>query len=165
MGYENLHFLQKGGHDCGGGIVAPLLDLCHVDYKYDELLETLGTTEQDGTHPIKMASFLVEKGFKVVIYQNSSIARLKHEVDSGNICVAMFQNWETWEYDPELECGHYAFVDNVSNGKLVTIDPGIKDGRGPNRGKWQYPIEEFERVWIDQDKGRIINKGFISISR
>jgi predicted double-glycine peptidase len=129
MSMIDLHIgKQVYDYDCGVQALQTVMTYYGVEMDRDELMRTLGTTEEGGTPPQAMIEAAQSYDFEVKSGTQWSLNQLKQYVDAGTPVIVLLQAWadrymtlDDWRRD--WDNGHYAIVIGVNKDVLLFEDP------------------------------------------
>lgn len=140
---------QVYDYDCGVQALQTVLTYYGVEVDRDELMQTLGTTEESGTPPKAMIAAAQHYGFEVKSGTQWSLNQVKQFVDAGTPVIVLLQAWadrymtlDDWRSD--WNNGHYAIVIGFNKDVLLFEDPATI------RRTWLRE-REFLARWHDID--------------
>ncbi|MCK7507126.1 MAG: N-formylglutamate amidohydrolase [Desulfobacterales bacterium] len=150
MSMIDLHIgKQVYDYDCGVQALQTVMTYYGVEMDRDELMRTLGTTEEGGTPPQAMIAAAQSYDFEVKSGTQWSLNQLKQYVDAGTPVIVLLQAWadrymtlDDWRRD--WDNGHYAIVIGVNKDVLLFEDPATI------RRTWLRE-REFLARWHDMD--------------
>lgn len=136
-------------YDCGVQALQTVMTYYGVEADRDELMQTLGTTEESGTPPKAMIAAAQHYGFEVKSGTQWSLNQVKQFVDAGTPVIVLLQAWadrymtlDDWRRD--WDNGHYAIVIGLNKDVLLFEDPATI------RRTWLRE-REFLARWHDMD--------------
>jgi len=140
---------QAYDYDCGVQALQTVMNYYGVEVDRDELMLTLGTTEDSGTPPQAMIAAAQSYGFEVKSGTQWSLNSVKQYVDAGTPVIVLLQAWaerymtvDDWRRD--WDNGHYAIVIGFNKDVLLFEDPATI------RRTWLRE-REFLARWHDMD--------------
>jgi predicted double-glycine peptidase len=150
MSMIDLHIgKQVYDYDCGVQALQTVMTYYGVEMDRDELMRTLGTTEEGGTPPQAIIAAAQSYDFEVKSGTQWSLNQLKQYVDAGTPVIVLLQAWadrymtlDDWRRD--WDNGHYAIVIGVNKDVLLFEDPATI------RRTWLRE-REFLARWHDMD--------------
>ena len=150
MSMIDLHIgKQVYDYDCGVQALQTVMTYYGVEIDRDELMRSLGTTEEGGTPPQAMIAAAQSYDFEVKSGTQWSLNQLKQYVDAGTPVIVLLQAWadrymtlDDWRRD--WDNGHYAIVIGVNKDVLLFEDPATI------RRTWLRE-REFLARWHDMD--------------
>jgi predicted double-glycine peptidase len=114
-------------YDCGVQALQTVMTYYGVETDRDELMQTLGTTEESGTPPKAMIAAAQHYGFEVKSGTQWSLNQVKQFVDAGTPVIVLLQAWadrymtlDDWRRD--WDNGHYAIVIGLNKDVLLFED-------------------------------------------
>lgn len=143
---------QDDDFDCGPAALEAIFN--HYGIEYDDLediTESSGATEEDGTPPDYMVAEIKKHGLSVETKQGMNLTDLRNSVSIGKpvICPVQMHGG-----------GHYVIVINCDDKNVTVRDPST-----PNKKK-DVPVDEFNRIWHDKDKdGKLFDHYGIIIAK
>lgn len=155
--------LQKRNYDCGVAAVSMLLINSGISIGYKKLEKELKLSKEGVSYAV-IAEYV--KGFKELKpweKENASLKDLRSELKKGRLIMVVYQSWGKRHEVEALECGHYSVVVGIKNGKLYMLDPGAYENWGDDIGWRIMDLKEFEKLWIDNDFGKIVNRWMLSV--
>jgi len=136
-------------YDCGVQALMNVMTFYGAEVDREELIETLGTTEESGTPPQAMIAAAQKYGFEVQAGTQWPLSRVKQFVGAGTPVIVLLQAWadrymtlDDWRRD--WDDGHYAIVIGFSKDVLLFEDPATI------RRTWLRE-REFLARWHDLD--------------
>lgn len=134
---------QSTTYSCGAAVVQSILAYYGKDFREKELMEKLHTTEQNGTDPSKIISYLKQNGLKVK-FAKMTIENIQKYINQKIPVIVLIQAWadKEKEYDKNLDNGHYAVCIGYTKDKLLFEDPSIYE-----RGYLKF--DDFIKRWKD----------------
>jgi len=136
-------------YDCGVQALLNVMTFYGAEVDREELIETLGTTEESGTPPQAMIAAAQKYGFEVQAGTQWPLSRVKQFVGAGTPVIVLLQAWadrymtlDDWRRD--WDDGHYAIVIGFSKDVLLFEDPATI------RRTWLRE-REFLARWHDLD--------------
>lgn len=150
MSMIDLHIgKQIYDYDCGVQALQTVMTYYGVEIDRDELMRTLGTTEEEGTPPQAMIAAAQSYDFEVKSGTQWSLNQLKQYVDAGTPVIVLLQAWadrymtlDDWRRN--WDNGHYAIVIGGNKDVLLFEDPATI------RRTWLRE-REFLARWHDMD--------------
>ena len=127
-------------YDCGVQALLNVMTFYGAEVDREELIETLGTTEESGTPPQAMIGAAQKYGFEVQAGTQWPLSRVKQFVGAGTPVIVLLQAWadrymtlDDWRRD--WDDGHYAIVIGFSKDVLLFEDLAGSEhfGGGANR--------------------------------
>ena len=132
--------MQMNNYSCGVACTQAIAQRYgHWGYQ-DEWAKELGTTEADGTHPLKIVNVLRRIGLETSLREGLSLDDLKGMVDRGESVIVDFQAWagdargpiqarghtgRPHDYATEWESGHYCILVGYDKDRLYLEDPSL----------------------------------------
>lgn len=136
-------------YDCGVQALLNVMTYYGTEVDRDELMLTLGTTEESGTPPPAMIAAARKYGFEVQAGTHWPLSRVKKFVEAGTPVIVLLQAWaerymtlDDWRRD--WDNGHYAIVIGFAKDVLLFEDPATI------RRTWLRE-REFLARWHDMD--------------
>jgi predicted double-glycine peptidase len=140
---------QYFDYDCGVQALQTVMNYYGVEVDRDELMQTLGTTEESGTPPRAMIAAAQHYGFEVKSGTQWSLNQVKQYVDTGTPVIVLLQAWadrymtlDDWRRG--WDNGHYAIIIGLNKDVLLFEDPATI------RRTWLRE-REFLARWHDMD--------------
>lgn len=141
--------MQANSHSCGVGVVQAVMNYYGVWGYQDDFAKALGTSEAQGTHPVKMAAYMKRWGLDARVREGMTVADLRRYVDEGVLVAVDFQAWNGGvkpNYAKEWEDGHYCIVVGYSRGGFFLEDPTLLGTLG------YLADADLERRWHDYEE-------------
>lgn len=140
--------IQSNGWSCGPGVVQAVLTYYGVWGYQDDFAREMGTTEEQGTQPARIAAYLRKWGLDATLREGLTTRDLRRYVDRGIPVILDFQAWNgapAKDYSQEWEDGHYAVLIGYDRKGFFLEDPSLLGTRG------YLAAPELERRWHDYE--------------
>jgi predicted double-glycine peptidase len=168
---------QATDYTCGVACTESILYYNGIDYREDNLAQTLGATEEDGTDIAHIVDFLhrvnsrtgywmgqgteFQGGIGAELRTDMTLDDLRAQIDGGHPVICAIQAWsaETNEdYAAEWEDGHYVIAVGYDDDNVYFMDPST-------RGNYTYIAnDEFMTRWHDGDSDQRLQQPGIVIT-
>lgn len=161
---------QRDGSECGTAAVMSVIQFYKVGTDdMDELREQLETTEEQGTTPTNIVSYLKSIGLQVEDREGMDLNDLANYWEKGwpvICCIQEYGDLKEESEDPagvaieeqlNFENGHWVVViGGPAQGVLYIQDPAIDNlledvGINVKRGRSRIPAIKFLKIWHDED--------------
>jgi predicted double-glycine peptidase len=147
--------MQVNEYSCGPAAVQAILSYYGVWGYQADFAKELGTSPDQGTHPVKMTAYLKKWGLDAKLVKGLKPADLRRYVDQGVPVIVDFQAWGVpagKDYKNEWEDGHYTIVLGYDRTGFFMEDPsllgtiGYLSEKELNRRWHDYEVEGGKRV-------------------
>lgn len=135
---------QTTEYSCGASALQSVLAYWGKDIDERELMKLMGTTEEEGTYPEKIAGAARALGFDAEIRQNLTLDEVQALTASGDPMIALAQVWRGSKSGPlgeDFNAGHYFSVLGVDADNVYTQDPYVRNCKA------FVPRAIFEAQW------------------
>lgn len=139
--------MQMNNYSCGVGCVQAVAQR-HGHWGYQaEWAQELGTTPDQGTHPVRIVRCLRHLGLDARLVEGMTAAELRREMDRGHSVIVDYQAWAdgkggtgarggkdfhgptgargAHDYSSEWESGHYSIAVGYSATHIFIEDPSL----------------------------------------
>lgn len=140
--------IQSNSWSCGPGVVQAVLTYYGVWGYQDDFAKEMGTTEDQGTHPARIAAYLRKWGLDATLREGLTTRDLRRYVDQGVPVILDFQAWNGTpgkDYSGEWEDGHYAVLVGYDRKGFYLEDPSLLGTRG------YLAAADLDRRWRDYE--------------
>lgn len=132
-------------YSCGASALQSVLAYWGKDVDERELMKLMGTTEEEGTYPEKIANAARALGFEAEVKENLTLDEVRRFTAAGDPMIALAQVWRTAKSGKsvadEWDAGHYISVLGVDDEKVYFQDPYVR------MCKAAVPRDMFEDHW------------------
>lgn len=139
---------QSTGYSCGASALQAILAYWGADAREDELIGSLRTTPEHGTHPEDIVRVAREFGLQADLREGLVIDDLKAGLSRGITVIVDLQAWRENSDRPwseNWEDGHYMVLLGIDEHHLYFEDPSLLGSRG------FIPVPEFLERWHDYE--------------
>jgi predicted double-glycine peptidase len=140
--------MQANNYSCGVGAVQAVAQYYGVWGYHATHVKALGTTPENGTHPLAMVAYLRKLGLDARLEEGMTLAGLRRWVDAGVPVIVDYQAWNGGahvDYAKAWEDGHYSVVVGYNRDHVFLEDPSLLGTVG-----W-LTNAEFEARWHDYE--------------
>jgi predicted double-glycine peptidase len=121
---------QVTEYSCGASALQSVLAYWGKDIDERELMKLMGTTEEEGTYPDKIAHAARSLGFEAEVKENLTLDEVRKFTDPGNPMIALAQVWRSAKSGKtaaeEWDAGHYISVLGVDDDNVYFQDPYVR---------------------------------------
>jgi predicted double-glycine peptidase len=135
---------QTTEYSCGASALQSVLAYWGKDVDERELMALMGTTEEEGTYPEKIAQAARSLGFDAEIRQGLTLDEVQALTADGDPMIALAQVWRGSASGPlgeDFNAGHYFTVLGVDADNVYTQDPYVRNCKA------FVPRAHFEAQW------------------
>ncbi|HKE47291.1 MAG TPA: C39 family peptidase [Rhodanobacteraceae bacterium] len=137
---------QTTEYSCGASALQSVLAYWGNDVDEDELMRLMGTTEEEGTYPEKIAQAARALGFEAEVKQGLSLDEVQALTADGDPMIALAQVWrgsQSGKLGEDFNAGHYISVLGVDADNVYFQDPYVRNckafvPRGMFEASWQH---------------------------
>ncbi|MEW6057532.1 MAG: C39 family peptidase [Bdellovibrionota bacterium] len=158
---------QATDYSCGPAVVLAILRYWQTyDGNERSLHQALGTDENKGTDPRRMAKVLAEHELTVEVKEGLTLADLREALAKGITVVVSFQAWRDDErfkipWKDNWEDGHYAVLIAMDDHRLYFMDPSAYDryaylSHSDFLDRWHDKEETSAGEWRHQHLGILV---------
>lgn len=140
--------IQMNSWSCGVGVVQSVCMYYGIWGYQDEYAREMGTTSDQGTHPLRITAYLQKSGLKASLREGMTLDQLRKEVDQGHLVIIDYQAWgepADKDYRQEWEDGHYSLVVGYNDQAIFIEDPSLLGTTGYLKN------QEFLDRWHDYE--------------
>ena len=121
---------QVTEYSCGASALQSVLAYWGKDVYERELMRLMGTTEEEGTYPDKIANAARALGFEAEVRENLTLDEVRRFTEGGNPMIALAQVWRSAKSGKsvadEWDAGHYISVLGVDDDNVYFQDPYVR---------------------------------------
>ena len=135
---------QTTEYSCGASALQSVLAYWGKDVEECELMKLMGTTEEEGTYPEKIANAARSLGFEAEVRQGLTLDEVQALTANGDPMIALGQVWRGAKSGPlgeDFNAGHYFSVLGVDAENVYTQDPYVRNCKA------FVPRAMFEERW------------------
>lgn len=136
---------QVTEYSCGASALQSVLAYWGRDVDERELMNLMGTTEEEGTYPEKIVHAARALGFEAEAKENLTLDEVRRFTDAGHPMIALAQVWRSAKsgrtVEDEWDAGHYISVLGVDDDNVYIQDPYVR------MCKAFVPRDVFEAHW------------------
>ena len=137
---------QTTEYSCGASALQSVLAYWGKDVDERELMNLMGTTEEEGTYPEKIANAARALGFDAEIRQGLTLDEVQKLTAEGDPMIALAQVWRSKKsgaLGEDYDAGHYISVLGVDADNVYFQDPYVRNckafvPRGLFEAHWQH---------------------------
>jgi predicted double-glycine peptidase len=139
--------IQSNSWSCGAGAVQAVLTYYGIWGYQDDFAKALGTSEDQGTHPVKMTAYFKKWGLAAELREGLTAVDLRRYVDRGVPVIVDFQAWGNpgQDYRKAWEDGHYCIVVGYDRRGFYLEDPSLLGTLG------YLKTADLEHRWHDYE--------------
>jgi hypothetical protein len=135
---------QTTEYSCGASALQSVLAYWGKDVDERELMALMGTTEEEGTYPEKIAHAARSLGFEAEVKQGLTLDEVQELTSAGDPMIALAQVWRGSKSGPlgeDFNAGHYFSVLGVDADNVYFQDPYVRNCKA------FVPRAMFEAQW------------------
>ena len=136
---------QATEYSCGASALQSVLAYWGKDVDERELMQLMGTTEEEGTYPEKIVHAARALGFEAEAKENLTLDEVRRFTAEGHPMIALAQVWRSAKsgraVEDEWDAGHYISVLGVDDDNVYIQDPYVR------MCKAFVPRKVFEAHW------------------
>jgi predicted double-glycine peptidase len=123
---------QATEYSCGASALQSVLSYWGRDVDEHELMQLMGTTQEEGTYPEKIVHAARVLGFQAEARQNLSLDEVREFTAAGHPMIALAQVWRSQNQaavkrvHEEWDAGHYIVVLGVDEQYVYFQDPYVR---------------------------------------
>jgi uncharacterized protein len=137
---------QTTEYSCGASALQSVLAYWGMDVDERELMRLMGTTEEEGTYPERIAAAARSLGFEADVRQGLTLDEVQALTADGDPMIALAQVWRGSQSGPlgeDFNAGHYFSVLGVDADNVYFQDPYVRNckafvPRGHFEANWQH---------------------------
>ncbi len=137
---------QTTEYSCGASALQSVLAYWGMDVDERELMSLMGTTEEEGTYPEKIADAARSLGFEAEVRQGMTLDEVQKLTAAGDPMIALAQVWRGSKSGPlgeDFNAGHYFSVLGVDADSVYFQDPYVRNckafvPRGLFEAQWHH---------------------------
>ncbi|MDB5099165.1 MAG: hypothetical protein JWM80_3586 [Cyanobacteria bacterium RYN_339] len=146
--------MQHNNYTCGVASAQCVMQYYGIWGYQDGMGKAMGTTEAQGTHPVRVTEYLTKQKLDAKIVEGMTLADLEHIVDEGALTIIDYQAYKDKpgvDYATDWEDGHYSVVVGYDSKKIYIEDPSMLGsvgflGRQELESRWRdYEVENGKR--------------------
>ena len=127
--------IQLDNYSCGAQCVYTILNYFNKDKTLNEIKESLGTTETDGTGTKQILNYLIRNGLDVQIYEKATISSIQDAIENGYPMLITVDDGD-----------HWVVVYGYSDDGIFVLDSSRK--RFLNQWGYGEFIKRWDENWI-----------------
>lgn len=135
---------QTTEYSCGASALQSVLAYWGKDIDEHELMSLMGTTEEEGTYPEKIANAARSLGFEAEVRHGLTLDEVQELTAAGDPMIALAQVWRGSKSGPlgeDFNAGHYFSVLGVDADNVYFQDPYVRNCKA------FMPRAMFEAQW------------------
>jgi predicted double-glycine peptidase len=143
---------QTTEYSCGASALQSVLAYWGKEVDERELMRLMGTTEEEGTYPERIAAAARALGFEAEVRQGLTLDEVQRITAEGDPMIALGQVWrgeKSGELGEDWEAGHYFSVLGVDAENVYTQDPYVRNCKA------FVPRDFFEAHWQHVMGGKV----------
>ncbi|HEY6895325.1 MAG TPA: C39 family peptidase [Rhodanobacteraceae bacterium] len=137
---------QTTEYSCGASALQSVLAYWGEDVDERELMKRMGTTEEAGTYPEKIAHAARSFGFEAEVRQGLTLDEVQKLTAAGDPMIALAQVWrgsKSGKLGEDFDAGHYISVLGVDADNVYFQDPYVRNckafvPRGAFEAHWHH---------------------------
>ena len=139
-------------YSCGASALQSVLAHWGADVDEREIMRLMGTTEEEGTYPERIAQAARALGFDAEVRQGLTLDEVEEITAAGDPMIALGQVWrgaKTGEIGKDWDAGHYISVLGVDAENVYFQDPYVRNCKA------FVPRDTFEKHWQHVMGGKV----------
>ena len=143
---------QTTEYSCGASALQSVLAWWGKDVDERELMTLMGTSEEEGTYPERIAQAARALGFDAEVKQNLTLDEVQTITAGGDPMIALAQVWrgtKSGKLGEDWDAGHYMSVLGVDADNVYFQDPYVRNCKA------FVPREFFEAHWQHVMGGKV----------